>query len=288
MAEAIKTISVARGYDVTRYALNCFGGAGGQHACDVADALSDFDRAHPSAVVAALGLRHGARRHRGPARARASTSRSTPARSPASASSPTRSPTRRSRRSKARASRGRRSRSIAARNCATPAPTRRSRSRSLRPSPMRRAFERAHKARFGFIDRDEGARRSKSVSAEAVGGAARFAERRAASRSRRARPARRRARRDSSRKGAWRDANVYLRETLPIGAQRRRPRARHRAAPDDRRRAGLARGDHAEEPCRHAPASKRRRSARRSARKPIRSCSRSSTISSCRSPSRWA
>ena len=32
MAEAIKKISVARGYDVTRYALNCFGGAGGQHA----------------------------------------------------------------------------------------------------------------------------------------------------------------------------------------------------------------------------------------------------------------
>ena len=33
MAEAIKKISVARGHDVTRYALNCFGGAGGQHAC---------------------------------------------------------------------------------------------------------------------------------------------------------------------------------------------------------------------------------------------------------------
>jgi 5-oxoprolinase (ATP-hydrolysing) len=39
MANAIKSISVARGYDVTRYALNCFGGAGGQHACLVADAL---------------------------------------------------------------------------------------------------------------------------------------------------------------------------------------------------------------------------------------------------------
>src|SRR6266568_5152265 len=33
MANAIKKISVQRGYDVTRYALNCFGGAGGQHAC---------------------------------------------------------------------------------------------------------------------------------------------------------------------------------------------------------------------------------------------------------------
>ena len=39
MANAIKQISVARGHDVTRYALTSFGGAGGQHACLVADAL---------------------------------------------------------------------------------------------------------------------------------------------------------------------------------------------------------------------------------------------------------
>jgi len=39
MAQAIKKISVQRGYDVTRYALASFGGAGGQHACLVADAL---------------------------------------------------------------------------------------------------------------------------------------------------------------------------------------------------------------------------------------------------------
>ena len=39
MANAIKKISVQRGYDVTEYVLNCFGGAGGQHACLVADAL---------------------------------------------------------------------------------------------------------------------------------------------------------------------------------------------------------------------------------------------------------
>lgn len=39
MANAIKTISVQRGYDVTDYVLNSFGGAGGQHACLVADAL---------------------------------------------------------------------------------------------------------------------------------------------------------------------------------------------------------------------------------------------------------
>src|SRR5438445_5629390 len=39
MANAIKKISVQRGYDVTEYVLNVFGGAGGQHACAVADAL---------------------------------------------------------------------------------------------------------------------------------------------------------------------------------------------------------------------------------------------------------
>lgn len=39
MANAIKKISVQRGHDVTEYALVCFGGAGGQHACRVADAL---------------------------------------------------------------------------------------------------------------------------------------------------------------------------------------------------------------------------------------------------------
>src|SRR3546814_251117 len=38
MGSAIKQISIARGHDVTRYTLACFGGAGGQHACLVADA----------------------------------------------------------------------------------------------------------------------------------------------------------------------------------------------------------------------------------------------------------
>ncbi|HAI32338.1 MAG TPA: 5-oxoprolinase, partial [Thalassospira sp.] len=39
MANAIKQISVQRGYDVSDYILQCFGGAGGQHACQVADTL---------------------------------------------------------------------------------------------------------------------------------------------------------------------------------------------------------------------------------------------------------
>ncbi len=39
MANAIKKISVQRGYDVTEYCLTVFGGAGAQHACAIADTL---------------------------------------------------------------------------------------------------------------------------------------------------------------------------------------------------------------------------------------------------------
>ncbi|MEJ6392977.1 hydantoinase B/oxoprolinase family protein [Gymnodinialimonas sp. 2305UL16-5] len=58
MANAIKKISVQRGYDVTKYTMNCFGGAGGQHACLVADALG-MERIfiHPFAgVLSAFGM----------------------------------------------------------------------------------------------------------------------------------------------------------------------------------------------------------------------------------------
>ena len=58
MANAIKKISVQRGYDVTEYTLNCFGGAGGQHACLVADALGmESVFVHPFAgVLSAFGM----------------------------------------------------------------------------------------------------------------------------------------------------------------------------------------------------------------------------------------
>ncbi len=58
MANAVKKISVQRGYDVTRYLLNSFGGAGGQHACLVADALG-MTRVliHPlSGLLSAYGI----------------------------------------------------------------------------------------------------------------------------------------------------------------------------------------------------------------------------------------
>ena len=58
MADAIKKISVQRGHDVTRYTLSTFGGAGGQHACAVADALGMTQiLIHPFAgVLSAYGM----------------------------------------------------------------------------------------------------------------------------------------------------------------------------------------------------------------------------------------
>ncbi len=58
MANAIKKISTQRGYDVTEYTLQCFGGAGGQHACEMADTLG-MTRIflHPFAgVLSAYGM----------------------------------------------------------------------------------------------------------------------------------------------------------------------------------------------------------------------------------------
>jgi 5-oxoprolinase (ATP-hydrolysing) len=58
MANAVKKISVERGYDVTCYALNCFGSAGGQHACLIADALGmETILVHPlSGLLSAYGM----------------------------------------------------------------------------------------------------------------------------------------------------------------------------------------------------------------------------------------
>jgi 5-oxoprolinase (ATP-hydrolysing) len=69
MANAIKRVSVERGYDVTRYTLNCFGSAGGQCACLIADRLG-IERilVHPlSGLLSAYGMglaRMTARRQR--------------------------------------------------------------------------------------------------------------------------------------------------------------------------------------------------------------------------------
>ena len=58
MAQAIKKISVSRGYNLKEYVLNCFGGAGGQHACLVAERLGmNKIFLHPlSGVLSAYGM----------------------------------------------------------------------------------------------------------------------------------------------------------------------------------------------------------------------------------------
>jgi 5-oxoprolinase (ATP-hydrolysing) len=64
MANAIRKISVAKGYDARSYVLNCFGGAGGQHACRVADALGMTTvLIHPlSGLLSAYGMKLAALR----------------------------------------------------------------------------------------------------------------------------------------------------------------------------------------------------------------------------------
>lgn len=58
MANAIKKISLQKGYDVSEYALCCFGGAGGQHACLIAENLGmKTIIIHPFAgVLSAYGI----------------------------------------------------------------------------------------------------------------------------------------------------------------------------------------------------------------------------------------
>jgi len=60
MADAIRTVSLRRGYDPADYALVAFGGAGGQHACGVADRLGIRNVVVPAdaGLLSALGLRH--------------------------------------------------------------------------------------------------------------------------------------------------------------------------------------------------------------------------------------
>ena len=265
MANAIKKISVQRGYDVTRYTLNCFGGAGGQHACLVADALGMTSvLIHPfSSLLSAYGMgladirsvRQQAIEEPFGQDARATLE--TLARKLSSGAteevagqgvvpdkikvhvrahvryagtdtaliveagllsfpSPLVGEGRVGGREVGHARRRERQ-STRAHNLPTPTPN---------PSPqgggeelasltkIKSAFERAHKARFGFIDRTK-ALVLEAVSVEAVGGGARFKE--ATHKLRRAKlPAPARRTRFFS-GGKWHRALVYARETLAPG-----------------------------------------------------------------------
>jgi 5-oxoprolinase (ATP-hydrolysing) len=214
MAEAIKTISVARGYDVTRYALNCFGGAAGQHACDVADALAITTvLIHPlSSLMSAYGM----------GLADISAERVQGVEAPLEEGALARVAPIADALAEAAVA------EVEGQGVVRQAIKVRTRAQlryagadttievALRaPAAMRQAFERAHKSRFGFVDRTK-TMVMEAVSAQAIGGAARVAER-----ARRARPvtpfAPARATRFFSH-GAWHEAHVYLREALPIGA----------------------------------------------------------------------
>ncbi|MGD1037329.1 MAG: hydantoinase B/oxoprolinase family protein [Roseiarcus sp.] len=215
MAEAIKKISVARGYDVTRYALNCFGGAGGQHACDVADALAiKTVLIHPlSSLLSAYGM----------GLADISANRSQGVEEPLNDEALARLAPVVARLGDAAA------KEVESQGVARLGVKLRPRAqlryagadtalevewRGL--AAMRRAFETAHKARFGFIDRAK-ALVVEAVNVEATGGAARFSERARPIRSVAA-PTQEGAARFFS-NGAWRNAEVFVREKIPLGAR---------------------------------------------------------------------
>jgi len=230
MANAIKKISVQRGYDVTRYALNCFGGAGGQHACLVADALGMTSvLIHPlSSLLSAYGM--------GLADIRSVRQQAI--------EEPFGTKARKVLETTARRLAGDAIGEVAGQGIAagkiklhvrahiryagtdTPlivdAGTSIGRG-ALKLAPlekMKSAFERAHKARFGFIDRAKSLV-IEAVSVEAVGGGATFTEKpRKTTRTKLAAPARR-TRFFSG--GKWHRALVYTRDTLSPGQKVKGP-----------------------------------------------------------------
>jgi len=219
MANAIKKISVQRGYDVTRYALNCFGGAGGQHACLVADALG-MTRVliHPlSSLLSAYGM--------GLADIRSVRQQAIEEPFGDKAHAALKSVVRRlARETKDEiAGQGVAAKDIAThvrahiRYAGTDTPLIVEAGSDKKPASlasMKAAFERAHKAQFGFVDRTKGLV-IEAISVEAVGGGATFKEKpRKLTRTKLPKPARR-TRFFSG--GKWHRASVYTRDQLVPG-----------------------------------------------------------------------
>jgi 5-oxoprolinase (ATP-hydrolysing) len=213
MANAIKKISVARGRDVTRYALNCFGGAGGQHACLVADALGmQSVLIHPlSGLLSAYGMGLAAIRatrtqavEESLGEAVLQTIKQLGERLGAEAASEVES------QGVARSNIQRLVRAhvrYAGTDTALEV-----QAGSL--AEMKSAFEITHRTRFGFIDETKELV-VEAVSVEAVGGGAKFEEKEIAP-TRAPLPAPARATRVFSR-GEWHEAAVHLREQLKPG-----------------------------------------------------------------------
>ncbi|HEY7972482.1 MAG TPA: hydantoinase/oxoprolinase family protein, partial [Xanthobacteraceae bacterium] len=213
MANAIKKISVQRGYDVTRYVLNCFGGAGGQHACLVADALGMTKvLMHPfSSLLSAYGM--------GLANIRATREQALEEDFGDAALRPL------------EALGGRLGEDVKRELIQQGVPERQITVR-LRAhiryagtdtplvveagplAAMKAAFEAAHRARFGFID-DTKALVIEAASAEAIGGGATFAEPSHAMMTAPLPAPIRHTRFYSS--GGWHDANVFVRDQVAPG-----------------------------------------------------------------------
>jgi 5-oxoprolinase (ATP-hydrolysing) len=215
MANAIKKISVQRGYDVTRYALNCFGGAGGQHACLVADALGMTKvLIHPfSSLLSAYGM--------GLADIRATRQQAIEENFGSKAlASLKREGARLGKDAKAEvAGQGVPPGSIKVyvRAHIRYAGTDTALTVDAGPLPaMKRAFEKAHKARFGFIDRAKQLV-IEAASVEAVGGGTKFREKSLRTvRAKLPSPARRTKFFSG---GQWHKAAVYTRDQLKPGAR---------------------------------------------------------------------
>ena len=284
MANAIKKISVQRGYDVTRYALNCFGGAGGQHACLVADALGMTKvLIHPfSSLLSAYGM--------GLADIRATRQQAIEENLGAKAlAALKREGARLGKDAKAEvAGQGVPAGKIKVivrahiRYAGTDTPLVVDAGTLAK---MKSAFEKAHKARFGFIDRSKQLV-VEAVSVEAVGGGAKFRERaHKIKRGKLPSPARRTEFFSGGRMAQGRGLHPR-----PACARRARsqapPSSSSRTRPSWSRTAGAPRSPPRTISC--SSASCRSRAPGRSAPRPIRSCSKCSTTCSCRSPSRWA
>ncbi len=219
MANAIKKISVQRGYDVTRYALNCFGGAGGQHACLVADALGMTEvLIHPfSSLLSAYGM--------GLADIRATRQLAIEENLGAkSLAAIKRDGGRLGKDAKAEvAGQGVPTSQIKVivrahiRYAGTDTPLI---VEAGTAQKMKAAFEKAHKARFGFIDRSKQLV-VEAVSVEAVGGGAKFRERKLKTTSAKLPSPARTTRFFSN--GEWHDAAVYTRAQLAPGQKVKGP-----------------------------------------------------------------
>ncbi|HYC16392.1 MAG TPA: hydantoinase B/oxoprolinase family protein [Pseudolabrys sp.] len=215
MANAIKKISVQRGYDITRYALNCFGGAGGQHACLVADALG-MTRVlmHPfSSLLSAYGM--------GLADIRATREQAIELPFGNNAlNAINRLGSKLGKETKAEVA----GQGVAAHKIKVYvrahiryAGTDTALVVAAGSLPaMKRAFEKVHRARFGFIDRAK-QMVVEAVSVEAVGGGAKFGEK-PARRSHTALPKPALRTRFLS-GGVWHKADVYTRDQLKPGAR---------------------------------------------------------------------